>query len=254
MKGKIIYLAFSALLHANAFAQVHTASNGNVGIGTAYPHSKLHVSSTSNQFSFQNVPDNSLITVGGHNNVFDGQYINFKNPSNTDYPDIYWWSSDILFGRFKNVARWAFKENHGGTLGTQTKDIISATLNDDGGYTHLSKLILAPDNGNVGIGTSNPQAKLAVNGDIFSRKVKVTQTGWSDFVFAPAYKLRPLHEVKSFIHQHRHLPDVPSEKEVIENGQDLGEMNKILLQKVEELTLYIIQMREELDELKKNQK
>ncbi|MGN6490409.1 MAG: hypothetical protein ACTHLE_00320 [Agriterribacter sp.] len=103
--------------------------------------------------------------------------------------------------------------------------------------------------GNVGIGTTNPQAKLAVNGDIFSTKVKVTQTGWPDYVFYPNYKLPPLKEVEKFIQQYKHLPDVPSASEVEKNGLDLGNNQALLLKKIEELTLYII----EQDKINKEQ-
>ena len=98
------------------------------------------------------------------------------------------------------------------------------------------------ESGNVGIGTSSPSEKLSVNGTILTKKVKVTQTGWADFVFDPGYILRPLAEVESFIKTNGHLPDVPSAKEVEKDGQDVGEMNKVLLQKIEELTLYMIQL------------
>ena len=99
--------------------------------------------------------------------------------------------------------------------------------------------------GNVGIGTNAPQAKLAVNGDIFAKKVKVTQTGWTDFVLRPDYALPSLQEVEEYISQHQHLPDIPAEKEIVKDGLDVGEMNKRLLQKIEELTLYIIDMKKE---------
>lgn len=107
--------------------------------------------------------------------------------------------------------------------------------------------------GSLGIGTTDTKGyKLAVNGEAIFSKVKVKAfSNWPDFVFKPDYKLRPLSELKSFINQHRHLPDVPSEQEVAEKGQDLGEMNKILLQKVEELTLYVIRLNEELEAVKK---
>jgi hypothetical protein len=104
--------------------------------------------------------------------------------------------------------------------------------------------------GNVGIGTTSAQAKLAVNGEIFSTRVRVTQTGWSDFVFEPAYKLPTLHEVEQFIREHKHLPEIPSSKEVQKDGLDLGEMDKKLLQKIEELTLYIIDLKKENNQLK----
>jgi hypothetical protein len=104
-------------------------------------------------------------------------------------------------------------------------------------------------NGNVGIGTIEPQEKLSVRGTVRSEKVKVTQTDWSDFVFQPGYALPSLDSVKQYINQHRHLPEIPSEKEVMANGQDLGEMNKKLLQKVEELTLYLIEMKARMEQL-----
>ncbi|MCW3462060.1 hypothetical protein [Chitinophaga nivalis] len=109
--------------------------------------------------------------------------------------------------------------------------------------------------GNVGIGTTAPDKdfKLAVNGTIGAQRVKVTQQGWADFVFLPEYRLKPLTEVADFIKTHQHLPDIPSAKEVAITGVDLGEMNKKLLQKVEELTLYLIELKKENEQLKMQQ-
>ncbi|WP_461639605.1 hypothetical protein [Labilibaculum euxinus] len=96
--------------------------------------------------------------------------------------------------------------------------------------------------GNVGIGTTTTGThKLAVNGTIGAREIKVEATGWSDFVFEDDYQLKNLEEVESYITKNNHLPDVPSEKEVLENGIKLGEMDAKLLQKIEELTLYVIE-------------
>jgi hypothetical protein len=96
--------------------------------------------------------------------------------------------------------------------------------------------------GNVGIGTNDPGAyKLAVEGTIGARKVKVTTVSWADHVFHPTYRLPPLSEVEQFIQQHHHLPDVPSATEVEKNGIDLGDNQATLLKKIEELTLYIIE-------------
>jgi hypothetical protein len=81
--------------------------------------------------------------------------------------------------------------------------------------------------------------------------VEVTLDGWSDFVFADDYSLMPLEEVEKHIQQNRHLPDIPSEEEVLENGLNLGDMQARLLQKVEELTLYMIQLKKENEVLKK---
>ncbi len=99
--------------------------------------------------------------------------------------------------------------------------------------------------GKIGIGTNTPQSELAVNGVIYAKKVKVTQTGWPDYVFAKEYSLKPLSEVEAYILKFKHLPEVPSAEEVEKNDLDLGEMNKILLMKVEELTLYIIVLQKE---------
>lgn len=96
--------------------------------------------------------------------------------------------------------------------------------------------------GSVGIGTTTPGSyKLAVKGSIGAMRVKVSQAEWADFVFEPGYKLPSLQELERYIKTNKHLPDVPSAKEVTSEGLDLGEMNKILLQKIEELTLHLIQ-------------
>jgi len=91
--------------------------------------------------------------------------------------------------------------------------------------------------------------QLAVNGRITAKEVKVTVNGLSDYVFAPAYRLRPLSEVDAFIKQNGHLPEVPSATEVARDGMDVGEMENTLLKKVEELTLYVIEQDKKLDVL-----
>ncbi len=98
--------------------------------------------------------------------------------------------------------------------------------------------------GNVGIGTTNPQSLLAVNGTINTKEVVVTNTGWSDYVFGPNYHLTPLNQVAAYINEHHHLPEIPSEAEVKEKGVGLGDMQAKLLAKVEELTLHMIQADE----------
>jgi len=95
--------------------------------------------------------------------------------------------------------------------------------------------------GNVGIGIINPQNKLDVNGTIHSKQVKVDLTGWADYVFKPTYHLPTLAEIKTYIDKNHHLPDMPSEAEIAKDGVNLGEMNKVLVKKVEELTLYLIE-------------
>lgn len=101
--------------------------------------------------------------------------------------------------------------------------------------------------GNVGIGTSNPQAKLAVEGNILAKEVKVkTNISVPDYVFEPDYELSTLAEIEAFVKEHRHLPEIPSAADIKQDGLDLAEMNLLLLKKVEELTLHLIEKEKEI--------
>ena len=118
----------------------------------------------------------------------------------------------------------------------------------------------AIENGNVGIGVINPTEKLSVKGKIRAQEIKVETTNWPDYVFDPSYNHSSLSELENFIKENKHLPEIPSAKEVEENGVSLGEMNAKLLKKIEELTLYVIELKkdsekqqQDIDKLK-NQK
>ncbi len=113
---------------------------------------------------------------------------------------------------------------------------------------------------NLGIGTAtfldatdNKTYRLSVKGKIRAEEIKVYNT-WADYVFEKEYKLRPLAEVETFINENKHLPNVPSAKEVTEKGLELGEMARIQQEKIEELTLYLIQQNKEIQELKAQMK
>lgn len=99
--------------------------------------------------------------------------------------------------------------------------------------------------------TTTGNNALTVEGTIGARKIKVTQGTWADFVFHPDYRLPSLTGVERYIKSHRHLPEMPSAAQVEKEGIDLGEMNKKLLQKVEELTLYIIQQQKVIENQEK---
>jgi hypothetical protein len=143
------------------------------------------------------------------------------------------------------------------------KTVLSlSTSADANGYGEISSVsasgstygntAINPSGGNVAIGTTDPQGhKLAVNGDIIATKITVKSYGnWPDYVFKPQYKLPSLSEVKTYIDQNQHLPDMPSEQEINKDGVDLGEIVKLQTKKIEELTLYLIQLKEENESFK----
>ena len=198
-----------------AITRLFVNGEGSVGIGTASPEAKLHVEGR----SYIRTNDDDVLTFDNTDDSW--QYIQFKGNGVRKT-----WMGLDNYNNF-NI----YKEKGGAIL--------------FGG-------------GNVGIGTSNvsdPDYRLFVETGIRTRKVKVDQTNWADYVFEPAYRLLPLIEVERFIKQNKHLPEVPTAKEVEKNGVDLGENQVLLLKKIEELTLYAIESEKLTQDLKiKNQK
>jgi hypothetical protein len=167
-------------------------------------------------------------------------------------------NNDVIGGLFgqawdgaawRNLATMRFLADGNVSAGNSGGKVVFQTTPT--GTTALATRMTIRENGFVGIGTENPQSLLAVNGKVSAKEVEVTLSGWSDFVFASDYTLRPLSEVESFINTNKHLPDVPSEAQVLENGMNVGEMSATLLQKIEELTLYIIDLNKRIAELEK---
>ncbi|MEN2401774.1 hypothetical protein GKZ90_0018440 [Flavobacterium sp. MC2016-06] len=139
---------------------------------------------------------------------------------------------------------WAISS--GANMVTESSfSIYNWTDNQNSPYFHIDV------NGNIGIGTFAPDTKLAVNGTIHTKEVKVDMNGWSDFVFKKNYPLPTLEEVEKHISEKGHLENIPSEEEVLKNGINLGEMNIKLLQKIEELTLYSIEQNKKISIQKK---
>ena len=109
-------------------------------------------------------------------------------------------------------------------------------------------------NGNVGIGTTNPTSKLTVAGNINSREVKVTVDAGADFVFENNYNLPSLDSVDKYIKENKHLPEIASADEMKKDGINLSQMNIKLLQKIEELTLYSIEQNKKINKLEEQNK
>ncbi len=137
----------------------------------------------------------------------------------------------------------------------KAQTVGNTATNRDGSLTLFdnaqeNKSVYVTKTGNVGIGLKKPKDKLEVNGQIHARSVKIDVKDWADFVFEEGYDLPRLREIEAYINQEGHLPNVPSTEKVLKDGVQLGEMQKILLQKVEELTLYLIEQNKEITTLK----
>lgn len=146
-------------------------------------------------------------------------------------------------------------EHHGIEVDEDGVTTIKSLALDYNGYEIKRPLLLK---GIVGVNVpedhrddlTNAYA-LWVNGGVVTEKVTIKATGswWSDYVFNPDYPLMPTGDLREYIGANRHLPDVPSEAEVMEKGIELGDMQSILLKKIEELTLYMLQQQETIDRL-----
>jgi hypothetical protein len=131
---------------------------------------------------------------------------------------------------------------------TATNGVLKIGAN--GGAEAAVGAVNINDNGDVGIGTTTPKAKLAVNGDILAKKVTVSLNNLPDYVFDKQYPLPTLPDLEKYIQQNRHLPEMPSADSVAKHGLDLGSSQAVLLKKIEELTLYIIQQNKTIENMK----
>lgn len=217
----IFHIRQKAFLGSNYSTKMVVKTNGNTGIGIAEPNSKLHV--------------NGRIQISGTNS-YGGPMLLFGGQVNSSEP-----------------GQWGIEYIASGTSGLNFWKPY--TSNNFGNY-----FMYLADNGKVSIGldpnevtTYNGDYKLYVANGIMTEKVKVAlknTTDWADYVFKTNYDLMPLAEVEDFISKNGHLPNVPSAEEVVESGIDVAKMDAKLLEKIEELTLYIIELKKEINELK----
>ncbi|HVI43602.1 MAG TPA: hypothetical protein VM802_01980 [Chitinophaga sp.] len=219
------------------------SKTGYIGLGNSAPKGYLHISAlatagvSSLRFGMPNDAGNLNVPTGAATGAYDIDFHNWRD----NVPDQV--GARI---RAERVNSWM-----SGNALLQSMDLVFYTSRGEW-QSDLTERIRIKGNGDVAIGTSNPQGyKLAVAGSMIAERVRVKLQGaWPDFVFHHNYQLPSLQDVEKFIQENRHLPDIPSATEVEKNGMDVGEINRKLLQKVEELTLYIIEMKKEIEHLK----
>ncbi|MCU0467392.1 MAG: hypothetical protein MUF58_02235 [Arcicella sp.] len=267
-------IAGNGTKHDNVMAIV----DDKVGIGTSTPTGKFEISASNGTAKFKigdasgnstnhlswntgaaiNVPDQ-----GGANPLIYFRKTDYNNLNN--FTDVFQVKSDgsiqaagqVRGGDLVSLGTnsWIFHTNDDGRKSLNIAPGLGAS-DGSAGWDFNKGLIL--DNtgelrvqGNLGVGLASTKGiptgyKLAVGGDVIAERVVVKlQTNWPDCVFKTGYSLRSLSEVEAFVKTNSHLPDVPSEAEIKEKGIDVEQMNATLLKKVEELTLYLIEMKKE---------
>lgn len=240
------------------FSGYHIVGDNNVAVGY---YSGFQNIGSKNTF----IGDSTGLGSGG---TFTGSFNTFLGANITGLPSAI--SNHILISDGQGNIR--FKDDNINTIlprlaGSGSRMVVAGPNGElstqaisggggSGNWNLNGNNIVNANTGFVSIGTSanpaptDPQLKLAVNGNIYAQKLKITQQGWADYVFEPTYKLMPLNELEAYINKNKHLPDVPSAVEVETKGLDLGDNQTILLQKIEELTLYVIELKKEIEALK----
>ena len=253
--NRVILLGLIALITNLSWGQTNIfPTSGNAGIGITNPQSQLHIIGDTHggQLQLQFNSSRPKMGIRAYHDGNSDAMLFYTSPSG--YPLALNGGKVGIGTRTPESQLHIIGDTHGGQLQLQfnsSRPKMGIRAYHDGNsdamlfYTSPSGYPLALNGDKVGIGTRTPDAKLTVAGNVHSREVKVTINAGADFVFEKSYDLRTLEETEEFISENKHLPEIASESEMLENGLQIGEMNIKLLQKIEELTLYLIEQNKE---------
>lgn len=278
LNGKVILTTLFLGVFMPGFAQVHTTGTGDVGIGMTAPAKKLHVNGdvrlqrpSSDGLSYIDIyttANASIIHADDPANAQKSMIISVAPTSNSGTDRHIYFKAGKANGTL--LTRMVIRGNGNVGVGVEApthkfqvagnskwtgpgSSYTEVSSNASGQYLRQYALdgvtqswLIRGYSGTDGFQAIFNQGGIHVNGTVKANEINVSTSGWADYVFEEGYPLRSLEEVKAFYTRYGHLPNIPNEAEVEENGINVSELSRKYLEKIEELTLYLVQQNERI--------